>query len=623
MNNFKIGLWGWWQGNNLGDNWIKNIMLKQFPYAEPVPTNILELNEYDFIICGGGGLFIYDAIAPWNNLNDIKVPYGMIGLGAEFEHETRLAYDVSNKAEFFFVRDEYSQNAMHLSPETRRYDCTFISPLKWKEKVDVSKLFYVWRSGGKLLQNSKFNNYICESPNAKFDWDDLVNEYFDIIIEDDFQTKECDIEERIGECGFVISGRYHGIVAAIQMGLPFIAIDICPKIRALAEECGLEEYCIKISEIDKARELISKAIDNIDAIREKEYEYRKKANSAMVDAVSIAKKKIFEKCKPLRGIHYGSYWMGENDIVNTLSDDLAKVCVLKKIDLKQYSKNRDKRVKAVIEAPNTKISVLDTESIIDDCEEYGANFIVLNSAGLVLEDNCFERLREKNIKVIGIELSDPDVYPYNGAVFAHKFDYFYTNSKYSFEYQYNKDKVNIHLMPFAASVDHHYFMPEVERKYDVVIVGHARPDRLAIVRELEKHFSVGTYGYGWDNSLGKVNGLEHIRAINSGKIYLSFSKTMAGFDNVKVGLFEAAACNQVILTSYMEELGDYFTIGKEILCYKDESEIVGILTEYLNDYEKLETMRRKCFSRFLSEHTYESRMINMVEDILMGGPDEL
>ena len=44
-----------------------------------------------------------------------------------------------------------------------------------------------------------------------------------------------------------------------------------------------------------------------------------------------------------------------------------------------------------------------------------------------------------------------------------------------------------------------------------------------------------------------------------GKCICLFSKTVAGYDNVKeVGLFEAMACKQVIITSYMPELEKIF-----------------------------------------------------------------
>lgn len=224
-------------------------------------------------------------------------------------------------------------------------------------------------------------------------------------------------------------------------------------------------------------------------------------------------------------------------------------------------------------------------------------------------------MKNNSLISVGISLSDPDVYPYNGKLYAEKFDLFYTNSKYSLENQYDRQKIKIGIMPFAASMVHHYYMPEVEKKYDVVIVAHARDDRKKIMEKLSSICKVGIYGGGWENSLGLVNGKEHVIAINSGKIYISFAKTVAGYNNVKVGLFEAMACNQVVVTSYMEELEDYFDIGKEILCYKEEEELYELIKYYLIHDMEREKIREAGYRRFLREHTYEKRWDKVLNDM--------
>lgn len=51
----KLYIWGCWQGNNLGDNWIKLTLSKIFPYANFIDTSVTEFpNQDDFIICDGG-----------------------------------------------------------------------------------------------------------------------------------------------------------------------------------------------------------------------------------------------------------------------------------------------------------------------------------------------------------------------------------------------------------------------------------------------------------------------------------------------------------------------------------------------------------------------------------------
>lgn len=613
--NRKLYIWGWWQGNNLGDNWIRKVLKTLFPEAHFVDTSVKKFEKNSFVICGGGGLFVHDVIAPWNKIQK-GISYGMLGLGAEFPHESHTAEEISKDAKFFFVRDQYSLDCMHVDDVERSYDLTFALPLKWTswQEVNKKKVFYVWRDGKELLDNKNFRDYIMPGSSYK-EWKEVVESYFDDVIEDDFQTHGDDIEERIDDCGFVVSGRYHGIVAAIQKGLPFVAIDICPKIRALLGESGLEEYCIKISEIDKVEGLIKKAFAEIDIIREKEKKYLEVANTTLKKQIKNVQLEVLKELYPLNIVHYGSYWMKKNDVVNTMADDLEMVCKLKKIDLKAYSPRPDKRIESLKNTPNGMLCTLDKERIIRDVKRNRADAIILNSGGLYLTDDTFWEMRKRNVTTIGISLSDPDVFPYNGKLYANKFDLFYTNSQYSLENEYNQMEANVAIMPFAASCKHHYYMPEVERKYDVVIVAHARDDRRAVVEKLSKICSVGTYGNGWKDSLGTVNGKKHVEAINSGKMYLSFARTVAGFDNVKVGLFEAMACNQVVITSYMEELQYYFDIGTEILCYQSEDELYELIKYYLHHPEELEAIRKRGFTRFLNYHTYEKRWNNVLEDV--------
>lgn len=615
MNENGLYIWGWWQGNNLGDNWIKKILSRLFPMAQFIDTNVQKFKKNSFVICGGGGLFISDVVAPWNNIQK-NINFGILGLGAEFPHTTNTAVDLYNKSKFFYVRDQYSLDCMHLSNIERSYDLTFSMPLEWTEEnqTDKNKVFFVWRDGQELLNNAQFAEYIC--PGSSFaEWKDAISSNFERIIEDDFQTRDDNIEERISNAGFVVSGRYHGIVAAIQKGIPFVAIDICPKIRALLEDCGLDEYCIKISEITRLNSLINKAQTNVDEIRKKEKIFVEKANKILIKQIECAKFEILKVLRPLNVIHYGSYWMKSNDVVSTMADDLEECCNLRKIDLKVYTSHPNKRIQVNNNTPNGKYCVLSHKRILKDVKKYSADVIVLNSGGLSLNDETFMKLKMNGVMTVGVSLSDPDVFPYNGKIYANKFDLFYTNSKYSLINEYPQTGANTFILPFAASTKHHYYMPEVKKEYDLVVVAHAREDRISVIKKLEKICKVGTYGNGWSNSLGIVNGLEHVKAINSGRMYLSFARTVAGFDNVKVGLFEAMACNQVVITSYMEELQDYFDIGREILCYKSEDELYSLVEYYLEHTEELEQIRKKGYERFLREHTYKERWDGILKQI--------
>jgi spore maturation protein CgeB len=106
-----------------------------------------------------------------------------------------------------------------------------------------------------------------------------------------------------------------------------------------------------------------------------------------------------------------------------------------------------------------------------------------------------------------------------------------------------------------------------------------------------------------------------VRAINSGKIYLSFSATRAGQMNVKVGVFEAAACGACILTERFPEMEAYFEHGKEILGYSTFEEALELTRRHLADEGLRRAVAERCYRRFLAEHTWGRRWRKVLADV--------
>jgi spore maturation protein CgeB len=307
--------------------------------------------------------------------------------------------------------------------------------------------------------------------------------------------------------------------------------------------------------------------------------------------------------------------MGENDVVFLMARDLASLCDVTVIDVGIYASQKsgwyeeDNRC-----GPRKLVRWLDHDRVLEAVSRQQPDFIVVNAGGLSLRPETIEVLHKRNVFCVGISLSDPDVYPYNGKVYSHLYDLFYTNSLHSLKNQYGRD-TNARLLPFAASSQLHRPLPEVEKTYDVVIVGHARADRTETVNTLKKHFSVGLFGSGWGPDHHPVNGIDHVRAINSGKAYLSFSRTMAGFDNVKVGIFEAAACNTLLITQVFDEMDRYFKYGLETVGYSHTDELIESLKFYRRNPHLAEWIGRNSYERCLKEHTWRSRWQQVLGDV--------
>lgn len=322
----------------------------------------------------------------------------------------------------------------------------------------------------------------------------------------------------------------------------------------------------------------------------------------------------------LRVLHLGSYSQGSNDIVFMMQQALAQLCDLQAVDLQLY-----RRFLHFLKIPSTWVhrdegrNWLIFDKIEPLIEAFKPAVVVCNAGGISFRPEHHKLLEAQGIVRIGIALSDPDVFPYHGRVFSQYFSLFYTNAKEALP-RYTKIGVAARLLPFAGLPQFHRPMPDVPKRYDVIVVGEWRPDRQGMVDALKKAgLKVGLFGAGWSR-LGRlwpssVHGQAHVRAINSGKMYLSFSRTLAGFMNVKIGVFEAAACCSCILTERFDEMADYFEYGKEIVGYESVEEAVELATRYAHDEKSRSEIADNCYKRFLSEHTWQYRWTKVLADV--------
>lgn len=318
--------------------------------------------------------------------------------------------------------------------------------------------------------------------------------------------------------------------------------------------------------------------------------------------------------KQLKCIHFGSYWMGKNDIVYAMLADLKKTCQTLEIDVEIYNSSKnDWFQKDYSKSKTYPIRWLHHDQVLKLINLYKPDVIICNAGGLSLSKESFRFAKKNNIITIGISLSDPDVFNDQGSHYYQDFDLFYTNSLFSLQKQYSNQS-HVHLLPFAASTQIHKPM-RIRKECDIVVVGHARPDRIELIEKLKKEFKVKTFGKGWDIDSTEVQGKSQVKAINLGKIYLSFPQTMAGYNNVKVGLFEAAACKSCVVMPYIDEVERYFTYGTDILGYKDFAMLKELLFDYLGNDFKREWIAKNAYNQVIHEHTWLHRWKNILYDI--------
>lgn len=324
----------------------------------------------------------------------------------------------------------------------------------------------------------------------------------------------------------------------------------------------------------------------------------------------------------MRVLHFGSYWMGENDIVALMAKDLASMCEAKIIDTELYTGRPSAWVVKDASSALRSVNWLNSERVREVVASLRPDVVVCNAGAMSLTPDMHQELRAQGIVTVGIALSDPDIFAAQGELYAHLFDLYYTNAEASLK-DYAAIGVKARLLPFAASTSFHRPLPEVKKKYDVIIVGHARADRLSVVAELDKHFKVGLYGKGWRRwgilPRGRqVNGEAQVRALNSGRAYISFAQTVAGHTNVKVGLFEAVACGTPVFTAVFPEMEQYFAYDQEIIGFTGLPELVEKLSYYLAHPAKLAQVAQIARERLLREHTWVRRWEQVMADVREG-----
>ena len=108
-------------------------------------------------------------------------------------------------------------------------------------------------------------------------------------------------------------------------------------------------------------------------------------------------------------------------------------------------------------------------------------------------------------------------------------------------------------------------------------------------------------------------GEELIKIYNSTKIILNIHNHGRSDPNMRV--FEATACGGLLLTEARRCLGDFFDTNKEILTFKDKKELKEKIEYYLAHQEKGREIALAGQRRVLSNHTYEDRMKEMIEQI--------
>ncbi len=164
-------------------------------------------------------------------------------------------------------------------------------------------------------------------------------------------------------------------------------------------------------------------------------------------------------------------------------------------------------------------------------------------------------------------------------------------------------------------VNHRLYRPLGRpRRFYVSFIGQPHGNRRAVLDALRREgIAVEAWGYGWPR--GKISTRQAVEVINQSAVNLNLSNASTGrVDQIKGRDFEVPACRALLLTQEVEALGDYYTLGSEVLTYRNVDELVEKIRWVLGHAEDTEKVREAGYRRVLQEHTYEKRFQKIFDE---------
>ncbi|MFH0702323.1 MAG: glycosyltransferase [bacterium] len=216
-----------------------------------------------------------------------------------------------------------------------------------------------------------------------------------------------------------------------------------------------------------------------------------------------------------------------------------------------------------------------------------------------------------------------------------------------------KDYISMGARPIycqEAANSNIYKPYNLPKEFDVTFVGQAYGERPAYIKHLlDKGINIRVWGQGWKDSLTGKNllkkSLQAILKIKNSDIKLpdkilgrvlsdtemikmySRSKINLGFSScgethktkkilqVRLRDFEVPMSGGFYMVEYMEELEEFFKIGKEIVCYSNPEDLAEKIKYYLSHETEREAIRKAGYERCLRDHTWHRRFEKTFEEM--------
>ena len=312
---------------------------------------------------------------------------------------------------------------------------------------------------------------------------------------------------------------------------------------------------------------------------------------------------------PLRRILFISDTMWED---RELIPELEKICAVGTVNLRPILRDAAEGT-----APrDVVVSALRNLVACQGAPEPDA--ILFYARASLLSEEAFDLLRHRwKCPLLGMNLDEKTEFlPYrvfsNGnddyARWAARFDLNLTNVRAVMDW-YGDRGLPVYYMPegFHPKFSGPPATDPANYRYDLSFVGSKRPERESLMRRLwALGLPVKPLGFGWpDSSAGAQPELVYRTSLMN--LGIGFASPSLALTTLKTRDFECPGAGACYLTTWNWELALHYDIGREILCYRGEEELVELFSYYRRRPEECGRIAQAAWRRCLAEHTWEKR----------------
>ena len=327
-------------------------------------------------------------------------------------------------------------------------------------------------------------------------------------------------------------------------------------------------------------------------------------------------RKLPARIEDFRIVHIGGYWRGPNDVVRQMMLGLRQTgAQVIEVCTDEHPGMLDSEAQPYDRGTSHPVWI-QQDYLARLIGNFQANVIVCNAGGLGFRPEAAREIRRTSY-IVGIALSDPDVFLPATSKVSQTCDLFFTNAPACIA---DYERLGVAAKPLRFGTFEGFYRPvppKEEYRCDVLVFGSGYAHRVAAVRELVRLFDTHVYGDLWGQhgipSRGFVFGDESLSVLNSALLTVVFGRTSGGNFIVKPYLFDYPAAGATVITEYVPEVENYFAYGRELVGFSGTADLVRQVEHLLANPEEAAAIGKAGRERVLREYTWKQKWPEMLE----------